>query len=1124
MNWTPQQEAAIRAQGRRVCVDAGAGSGKTRVLVDRIVHLIEDREVPLEEIVAITFTENAASEMKARLRAAFRKKAPQDDPKGLSRWRERERRIDGARISTIHTFCSTLLRAHALQIGRDPDFVVLADADAALLLSETVDAVLEELMEAGDPALLGAVEERSLPELAGMIEDMLAKRSVIERLGRDCALDDPNALLRRWKEVLRRERDRRLDALRRMPQVRRLITQLKSFEGNCTSAEDGREKRRRAYLEGLRAIAAASCAAETERALNAIVSFDGGRGAKKNWPSDEVYARLEKVQKDVAAFAEEFLPGPGDETIEEEAARRTAGLCRIYARAAQSHEAAKAAVNGLDFDDLILHALRMLQENEPLRNRIASEIRHLLIDEFQDTDHVQMEIARLLHEAPAGPDLFIVGDAKQSIYLFRGAEVEVFNGQRGVSDKILPLDRNFRTVPDLLEAVNAFFDATRLLDTVQDYAPMAAVRPARRAPCLEFLMPELHDDASVEDYRSLEAELIAARIQEMCDGEARVEIERGGVDVPASYGDVAILLRAMSNVFLYEEPLRRAGIPYMVVAGAGFYERQEVLDVLNLLQVLVDPWNEPALFGFLRSPMAGLNDESLLRLARSGGLAAAFQSSAEPEGLTQPDAWRRARALFEEFRGMLLRPLPELLRHVLDRTGYEAILLGQYLGLQKASNVRKLVDLADSFTRTRPATVRSFITYLNEVRGQAVREGEAPMQPEGAGAVTIMTVHKAKGLEFPVVFVPDISLVPRGSNRTTVPLHRSLGLAVKVTNGSGERVASSMGEAIRRRCAEEETAEHARVLYVAMTRARDYLVLSGAPMPKKGSWLESIDAHFGITERPDGATVTGEGWSARVCRSVARRRTKTAKGKEIPLPPLEAVERMTAPLEHLASARRVFSVSVLLDAMLDTPNPDTAQRETLRGAGAASPARLSALVRGSLVHRMFEFWDFASEPDIEPLLAEAGIPRTLRRAAVVDLRSVAERFLALPLTEQLRRDAGIQRETPFSLRVGDALVTGKVDVLLGDGTIVDYKTGAVHETLQARYEWQLLLYALAARRLCGLTPERGVLCYVDSGEVREMATTPDRMEQAECRAAEAIERLRRAAPSFHDLAEFTGDA
>lgn len=1124
MNWTPQQEAAVRARARAVCVDAGAGSGKTRVLVDHIACLVEEQNVPIEQIVAITFTENAASEMKARLRAAFRRKAPQDDPIKLSLWRERERRIDGARISTIHTFCSMLLREHALHIGLDPDFTVLADADAALLLSDAVKSALEALMEAGDPVMLRAAEEWSLHELTVLIEDMLAKRFVLERLGRACALDDPKALRRHWKAALRREHERRLDALRRMPRVRRYIEQLESFAGDCASEEDGREKRRRAYLGGLRAILAASRTAEVERALDTMLAFDGGRGSKKNWPSEEVYDRLEKLQKDIVAFAKEFLPHSPDEAVEEQAAQRTADLCRIYIHVARAHEAAKAAANGMDFDDLILNALHMLREHVSLRRQVASGIRHLLIDEFQDTDHAQLEIARLLHETPGGPDLFIVGDAKQSIYLFRGAEVEVFSDQRLASEEVIPLDLNFRTLPDVLQAVNAFFDATRLLDTVQDYAPMSAQRPAWRMPRIEFVLPEPAEGADAEFYRRAEAELIAGRIQEMCEGKTRLEIERDGARVPATYGDVALLLRAMSNVFIYEEALRRASIPYMVIAGAGFYEQQEVLDILNLLKTLVDPWNEPALLGFLRSPMVGLSDESIFRLARPRGLATAFQSGIEPDGFTQQEEWRRARAMFEDLRGQMLRPLPELLRRVLETTGYEAILLDQYLGLQKASNVRKLVDLADGFTRARPATVRAFTAYLDDVRGQAVREGEAPMQPEGAGAVTIMTVHKSKGLEFPIVFVPDVSLAPRGANEAGVPLHRDLGIAVKVSRDDGERAAPALGEAVRRRCAEEETAEHARLLYVAMTRARDYLALSGAPTPKKGSWLEALDAYFRIIDRRDGALISGDGWSARVVRAVQPRRTKSDKKKGIALPPPETVERMTAPLVNIVSARRAFSVSALLNAMLGALNPDAVGEESPRGSGAVLSGRLDPLTRGALVHRMFELWDFASLPDVEALLVEAGTPRSLRPEAIADLHAVAERFQTLPLAERLRRDVGLLRETPFSLRLGDALVNGKIDVLLSDGTIIDYKTGSVREASQARYEWQLLLYAAAVRRLRGLAPERGILCYVDSGEVHEVAITPDQTELAERHAVEAIERLRGTTPSFADLAESPGDA
>ncbi|HNT87708.1 MAG TPA: 3'-5' exonuclease, partial [Candidatus Hydrogenedentes bacterium] len=525
-----------------------------------------------------------------------------------------------------------------------------------------------------------------------------------------------------------------------------------------------------------------------------------------------------------------------------------------------------------------------------------------------------------------------------------------------------------------------------------------------------------------------------------------------------------------------------------------------------------------------------------LRLARCGGLGAAFDQGIEPEDLGQTAEWRRARALLDKLRGELARPLLDLLRRVLEETGYEALLLNQFLGLQKASNVRKLVDLADNFTRTRPATPRAFIAYIREVRDQAVREGEAPMQPEGAGAVTIMTVHKAKGLEFPVVFLPDTSSVPRGSNRPAVPLHRELGIAVSVTGDDGERTAPALGEAVRRRQVEEEAAEHARVLYVAMTRARDCLVLSGAPDPRKGSWLELLDAHFGVTGQRDGAVIdaresragrpchAGEGWSVRVRRTVPRKRAKAEKKKRVALPALDEVKRMVAPLTGVVSARHRFSVSGILNAMAGLWSDEAPGHESAGGVATVTPGRLNPLVRGSLVHRMFELWDFAAPPDTTALLREAEVSRRLWPEVAADLRGVAERFQALPLADRLRRDDGLLRETPFSIRLDEVLINGTIDALLSDGTIIDYKTGVVRDAAQARYEWQLLLYAAALRRLRGVTPDRGILCYVDSGHVHEVALGADEVALAERHALEAVDRLRGVAPSLEDVVELPGDA
>ena len=1121
MKPTEHQQRAITTLAKNLCVDAGAGSGKTRVLIDRIIHLIETKRAELDEIVAITFTEKAAEEMRSRLRKAFRAKAPADDREEMNRWRDLERRVEMAHISTIHAFCSSFLRENALRIGLDPDFTVMADAEASLLRRETILDALHALLEKGNASALHAATELGIARLMKEISGLLGKRVLMERVRGQHPLDDPEALLADWRAI----HQRLMMDFARSPELRSLRDQLKAFDGACANPKDAREVLRLGMLELLGQVFAMDPTDPTDPTDQArkIAELLGqlrnlpleGRTLKKNWVSEEVFEKLKDLQDGLKKRLTDLLPSAGDESVERRAAQLTSAVFRTYEQAAAAHQGAKARRTAFDFDDLIGVTLDTLRNNEDVRMRTARRIKHLMIDEFQDTDSAQLEIAHLLRDCAEGPDVFIVGDAKQSIYDFRGAEVEVFQQQKMGGNPVIPLAENFRTVPDVLSFVNDFFSRSGLLRAVEpSYAPLEIHRNAAGESRIEFLIPPVSDGALADDYRAQEAEVVASRLEEMCRGASRAAVHdsSGGTARPAEFGDVAILFRSMDGVYVYERSLRARDIPYHVVAGAGFYERQEVLDVRNLLRVLVDPWDESALLGFLRGPMAALPDEALMRLCFDKPLARAFYAEALIDDVEASQRLQAARALITDLRKRMGMPLPTFLRYVLDQTGYEAILLGQFLGVQKAGNVRKVIDLAEDFARTRPALLPAFVHYLDAVRGQLdVREGDAPMTKEGTGAVTLMTIHKAKGLEFPIVVLADASRKSSGPTSSPVVLHREFGMATQIADDEGESANPVVYKAIQQARKSKDVAEHARILYVAMTRARDWLLIGSAPVSKSGSWMASLDAIYDVINRDDGARVDGEGWSAIVRRAAKPSAPAPSEETEEAIPDLAALEALAKPLETTPAARQTFSVSELLDVMSEVAEPDPAEAEekvTARAEGSFSP-----MLRGTLVHRMFELWRFGEEPPIDAFLQRECSARALRDRLAPQLRAIAERFRKSPLAQRMAADPGLQREVPFLLRVGDALVNGTLDALLSDGTIVDYKTGKFAPETQARYEWQLRLYAAAVIRLTGQTPPAAVLCYVDAGEEHTVGIGEAQVQDALRRTADAIQVLRRAAPT-----------
>jgi len=1108
----------ITASGARLCVDAGAGSGKTTVLIARILHLLENKMADLDEIVAITFTDAAAAEMKMRLRREFRKKAPVDNPAEMTRWRQLERRADTARLSTIHSFCSALIRENALRAGLDPEFAVLAEPESVLLCNDVIEETLHTLLEReakqhdGDGPATRAAAEIGFARLAGELYAMLNRRRLMGLIQEAGFPHEPEALARHWRQLVEEAQQRRFLALRHSRRLTSFRSLLESLGAACIDPDDAREAGRRCLIEAFDRIQRAGNAKEIENGIRGILEINYRRTSRKNW-DETVLERLKGVQKEIKQFAENQLPPESAPEIEAKAAALAANIRRIYENLADAYKRGKLERASADFDDLIQAAYEMLRDNDEIRARTARGIKFLLIDEFQDTDSWQLQIARLLADHPEGPDLFVVGDAKQSIYDFRGAEVEVFQNEKCAA-QVTFLDKNYRTLPDVLAFINETFQRSGLLNAVEpDYAPLTPHRPALGEPRVEFLLPPKKDNKpGVDEYRSREAVMIAARLDEMMRGpRPAVVCDRDGEGRPAGFGDAAILLRAMSSVYLYEEALRRRDIPYRVIAGRGYYERQEIIDLRNLLAVLVDPCDEMALIGFLRGPLGGVSDEALVTLSGGRGLLQAFNSAEVPPGLEENSALEHARTLVARLRERACMPLPAFLRYLLDETGFEAIELSQFLGAQKAHNVRKAIDLANDFARTQPATLASFLRYLDQAALDDIREGEAPMQPEGAGAVTLMSIHKSKGLEFPIVVVADLSREPKNQDRGAVLLHRRLGMGVRVADSGGDTASPAICRAIKNEQAEKDEAEQARMLYVAMTRARDWLLLSGSAEPGKQSWMQTFDELYSVCGADDGVVVQGSsgGWSAvvrRTCPSETTRWNVAPRAHQggVHEAMWKELARRAGPVDAIAATRKTFSVSEILDTIFNTPDEEEPWDEEQFEPDAAARERM---FRGTLVHRMFERWDFSGEAPIEAVLADE-CPDPVRHSVFESmLRDIAAKFKKSQLAPWFA-SCPIQREVPFYLDLGGAIVHGVIDAVLEDGAVVvDYKTGQPHADATERYQFQLRLYAAAVGRLLGRTPRQGILYYADRGDIHEVDVSPEAIAAVLPRAAAAVADL-----------------
>ncbi len=909
---TPQQDAALRVRDVSVALSAGAGCGKTFVLTERFLAHLQpggDHD-PLSRIVAITFTERAAREMRDRIRAACHAELQRCAAEKVPHWLKVLRGLDAARISTIHSFCASLLRAYAVDAGVDPQFGVLESSRAAALLRRAVRESVHELLSKHDADCMQLVLHYGFQRTRDLIRTL-----VLERFGADFGRFEqftPEGLAAEW---LRRWNDEFVPRLLREFSESPVVSQVIRLLGENEPRNAEMQRRREFLLEHLR-VGQAFQPATTDRQagkpapplallaeLRGAAQVQGG-GGKKVWKNDTVYEAvkdaLSRLRKSLQRLQEHFQI---DEQHVHAAARLGLTALRVARRAGEHYETQKQSAGVLDFDDLLLRARNLLRDNPAVCSRAAAGIDFLMIDEFQDTDAIQSEIIRLLcGEQLAGGKLFLVGDRKQSIYRFRRADPAVFATLREQLPERgrLPLSTNFRSQPEILKFVNCVF-APSMGPAYEPLVPHLDEQLSP-TPAIEFLFasgerpadaenkavtecgagfPACHDRSAgwkacpttkeaAPHRRGREAVWIARRIRELLSDETpRIRLknnETGRFELrPLQLGDVAILFRTLTNVAIYEDALRREGIDYYLVGGRAFYAQQEIYDLVNLCSFLDDCDDQVALVGVLRSPFFSFSDESLCTLVReSGTVAEALAASIPPpddlsaiRGLSesQQRQVRHASAVLAELRRKKDRlPLAELLNLALERTGYDAALLNEFLGRRKLANLRKLIDMARQFARDSRFdrsglfTMKEFVERMRESVTEQTDEELAATHPETSDVIRLMTIHQAKGLEFPVVVLADMDWSRRGG-AGFAHFHPELGPLVPLAARHGETPKNLGLEMHKLVEAAEDELETVRLLYVAMTRAADYLILSAGLGPnRKGAspWLKLLAERFDL--------------------------------------------------------------------------------------------------------------------------------------------------------------------------------------------------------------------------------------------------------------------------------------
>jgi len=1149
VNLTDEQRRAVETTDRNLVLRAGAGTGKTRVLVEHFLFILEKHLATPTEVVAITYTKKAANELKVRLRrGTLQRERSASRAEDRRYWRRCRLDVERAYIGTFHAFCTRLLRERSLPAGLDPNFTVMEEAPALILRGRAIRETLDDWVEREEASALGELLEAfEFRRLEDLLAAMLRRPEVCERTARRFAEQSPDGMCRSWEERRARIQERVLQTLVSDPRWQVCLQELSQYQAG--DPDDGAEVNRRSILCAARRLA------RSEHPLGLLQGMAQAchqrRGRAANWAGGDlrrVRASMKRLRDDLVGPAVKCLSSIEPTGNEERAALGLRALGRLYLALRARYRRLKDAQGVLDFNDLLLLTRNLVRDDQGARAYYQGRVRYLLVDEFQDNAELEREILFFLAERGARADrwdevelvpgkLFIVGDDKQSIYRFRGAEVTVFND---TADRLASPDHDdtlrasFRSTPALIEFLNALFSSvmgegeraerfqSRHVSLQAQRAPGAFAQPA-----VEVLAVPMERDETLYQARQREARALAERLRELTGRVPVVVDEETGQLRPARCSEVAVLFRALSAVTLYERALREVGLPYYLIGGSEYYQRPEVRTVVSALRAAVSPADEVALAGWLRSPMCALSDQALWLLAREDGLRRGLERAEEVLG-GHPEADRAARAR-EVLAGLRVRAgrlsVSEMLEHLFSVTGYPATVQASFTGRQQRANLEQLLELARTMEMTGATGLREFVQLLEELTLRGPHEEPAATVEEAGEAVRLMTIHQAKGLEFPVVCVADMGR-GEGGVWAQVLIHREFGFASKLKTwgedgGNDESAGASLPWQLLKWQEHVETeAENERLLYVAATRARDYLVLSGPwyePSDGKArrGWMGWVRA--GLAEDVylpgPGQEVTTQfnGVDVRLRRGAEggeagpglRRRSADA-WEALPQKlrvlvaeegQVQALRGQLAPVCVAEEARESVSASALADFSrcpyyFYLKNVVGVPEVVLRSPTEASAAGVTL---GQVVHEVLSDFPAGSDQALLGRLDEVCERTGEGPAAEENLREQAAallgRWLAGPLAAQIREARAWRTELPFACSVGGQLVEGRIDLVWesGDGGVglLDYKTDRVDEAgarTHGRYLLrQLEVYWLALGRLLGRPPERAGLFFLRAG-------------------------------------------
>ncbi len=1081
MTLTNEQLLAVKNNDKSICISAGAGSGKTRVLVEKYWKLLE-LGFEVDEIMAVTFTRKAAQEMVERIRRKI-----EESDLNYARKRELKEALNQAWIGTIDSICSRIIKEYPIETQTDPFFHIAEEVTLNQLKYEMARNIVIDAINKQDEVVLAYVEtfgySRLLIDMLGLLSIATSKGLQLEHM-ESLTYSSIDQVVTRLAPLTDDLIQIYMNVLANLPHVN---PKTKTY-----AAVEKMQANQAEWVRALHSIGRFTCDKADYDILDLLFVIGKGNPAK------EVKADLKEMQR-LITIVKGIITDYGNREY-------LTTLFSLTKRLGEDLAAAKMEANILEFADLIDKVVRLLQDYPDILSIFQGQFKQIMVDEFQDTNYRQVDFVRTISHDFTTP-VFAVGDPKQSIYRFRGAEVNLFTEVMENVEKVgglnSSLSMNFRTRENLMQLVNDVF-AEIMQDSRIGFQALGAARPSHQSNFAEIHL--IHPQFSIEvEADEAEAYCIVARINEIINNREVLVYEKSAGEErprPPRYSDIAILFQKSKNMDICTSILKEYSIPYYIVGSRGFFDTEEVNNIILFLKTVNDVSDEKSLVGILRSQMLGVSDESLWFIKQrysslNKGLSHLEEYVQDIKASDYEALELAEKAIFHLRLNKSRLSINEIITYIMDVTDYAKFLAQQANGEQKIINLQKLLNMAQSKEVEYIHTIKEFLEYVAQVKASTQAESQAILDSETSNTVKLMTVHQAKGLEFPIVFLPFMHQRFNVSDVSdNLIFGHKLGVFLRTEEKGYLRELAEIEEE------ELMLEEYMRVLYVAKTRACDYLVMSGTydikensegeliARTNKQSWLKWLFDYFGVKDIPinhyfERANIQTFIYEGSDIEKIMQQELGSGDSPETVSSISEYDFNFTGEYDEyeFLSATRLIDYEFCPYFVYLKYGKGLGMATSGRQQGAEDIDELDAAGRGLIIHAIIEKHDnlSAARDSLQHILEGSKfLVEDTEKALMI---SMLENYYENDYIAELTGKSKVLKEVPFIARLaGKRFISGFVDQLWLDDNhynIIDLKTGNVRE----EYTSQLNIYQLALDKILSQKLKNKDIFYLRAGKL-----------------------------------------